>query len=400
LKIGYISFEYPPDSAFGGIATYVHQVAQMMSKRGHQVEVFSASSTRATTEQRDAVTIHWIICNDRDAFRKDILGTFQLRHNQIGFDLIESPEYFGDGYEIKLLFPELPLVVKLHTPQFLIYELTQKYVKVAAKLRYLAGGLRRGRFVRGFWKWKVREDDIDYKITMLADQIHSPSISLGNIVSARWKISRSRILDVPNPFIPNEKYLELPVGSEKCIVTYLGRLEVRKGLVEFSKAIPKIISRIPEVRFRFVGKDLPSHVAGMTMKQYILNELVNHRDKLEFLFVEGEEIPSILKETTVCVFPSIWENFPNVCLEAMSAGRAIIASKKGGMKDMLEKPLCGILIDPLNHSQIANAVVTLLTNKKLNIELGSEARRQVLNKYNDLTLGNLIEDKYDELVNK
>jgi glycogen(starch) synthase len=398
MRIAYVSFEYPPDTALGGIATYVHQVAKMIQSRGHSVEVFCASPERSLSEEIDGVMVHRIICNDRAEFAEKILPCFKERHDAVPFQLFESPEYYGDGHAIKKAFPSLPLVVKLHTPHSFIEEMTHSYVPFYTKVRFMAGGLMRGRISHPFWKWKKKEEDIDYLITALADQIHTPSVSLGDIVSEKWNINRDRILNVPYPFIPDEKFLAIPASSAGKVFTYIGRLEVRKGLIVLAKAVAIIFKAMPEVRFKIVGRSLESHIPGMSMKAYLATELAAYLDKIEFVQVTPEQIPSVLAQTDVCVFPSIWENFPNVCLEAMSAARAIVGSRQGGMKDMLTEPETGILIDPLNAEEIAGAVLTLLKDKDLGVRLGEMARNKVLDSYNTQTIGELMERHYSALL--
>lgn len=400
MKIAYISYEYPPDSAYGGIATYVRQAAVMMSKRGHHVEVFTSSPSRIISELVEGVLVHRIMCISRDEFRDKIIDVFRSRHTLTNFDLQESPEYFADGYEIKKLYPDLPLVVKLHTPQFFIHEMTNNYVPLPVKWRYHLGALRRGKITRGFWKWKPKEDDVEFKIALLADQIHTPSISLGDIVSTKWNIPRPKIDNVPYPFIPPAAYLDIPVGGKLRVVTFVGRLEVRKGLVALAEAIPKVCRRFPDVKFKFVGKDLPSHIGGKSMKEFLIERLYEYKNNIEFLSVTSDQIPAVLNDTMVCVYPSIWENFPNVCLEAMSAGRAIVGSMKGGMKDMLTEPECGILIDPTKPAEIANGIIQLLEDCQKNEHYGLLARQQVQAKYNSEVIGSLMEKKYSQLVNK
>jgi glycogen(starch) synthase len=400
LRLAYISFEYPPDSAFGGIATYVRQAALLMTHRGHDVEVFCSSPYRSVSEHSDGVLVHRIACTSRDIFRSEILSVFQNRHLHEKFDLLESPEYYADGLEIKIKLPDLPLVVKLHTPQFLIHELGKTYVTPIAKFRYLAGGVRRGKIETPYWKWKAKEDDIDYLITKAADQIHTPSIALGDIVSKRWKINRRQISNVPYPFIANQAFLDLPLNVTGNTVTYIGRLEVRKGIKELTAAIPSVIRKVPAAKFRFVGKTLPSHIDGVSMKEFILSELHAYKHNLEFLELGWDEIPNALRDSSVCVFPSIWENFPNVCLEAMSAGKAIVASREGGMSDMLTDPKCGMLVDPMKPMAIAEAIIKLLSEPGLRQKYGELARNKVLTAYNNEKIGKLMEDQYKKVINK
>ncbi|TGD82994.1 glycosyltransferase family 4 protein [Hymenobacter wooponensis] len=408
MRIAFISFEYPPDTAVGGIATYVNQVAKMMKSRGHDVEVFSASPTRAVSEEYEGLLVHRIHTNNTQAFPKLVLPVFEERHLKDKFDLIESPEYKGDGYEIKRRFSTLPMVVKLHTPTQFIHEINFTYnilLSGSQKLRYILGGLLRGEIRQPYWKqhiWKKDINDIDYQVTAIADQIHTPSISLGDHVSEKWGIPREKIFNVPYPFIPNEKFLEIPIAANPVTkkVTFIGRLEIRKGLVELTKAIPYVCEAVPDVTFTFVGKPIASIVPGMMMDEYIKKNLPGYESKLEFTQAIAPEIPKLLAQADVCVFPSIWENFPNVCLEAMSAGRAIVASKQGGMYDMLSSPEAGLLVDPMQPREIANAIIKLLKDPELRTSLGKAARHKVLQAYNQEKIGGVMEGYYNQLVLK
>lgn len=88
-----------------------------------------------------------------------------------------------------------------------------------------------------------------------------------------------------------------------------------------------------------------------------------------------------MEQIDVCVYPSLWENFPNVCLEAMTAGRGIVGSREGGMKDMLEDINGGMLVDPLSVDHIVSATAYLLQNPALRQEMGERARNKIITYY-------------------
>ena len=120
MRIAYISFECPPDNAAGGIATYVHQAAQLMVARGHEVEVFAASSRRAGIESTHGVRVHWCRESEPWRFRDTVLPVFAARHQAKPFDVMEGPEYNADAARVKEQFPKLPLVIKMHSPSLLL----------------------------------------------------------------------------------------------------------------------------------------------------------------------------------------------------------------------------------------------------------------------------------------
>jgi glycosyltransferase involved in cell wall biosynthesis len=93
------------------------------------------------------------------------------------------------------------------------------------------------------------------------------------------------------------------------------------------------------------------------------------------------KIPEYLAQAGICIFPSLWENFPNVCLEAMSAGRAVIGSKNGGMHDMLSSINNNWLIDPNKVTDIAEAIIYLLENDNERMVYGERCRDKILQFY-------------------
>jgi glycosyltransferase involved in cell wall biosynthesis len=124
-------------------------------------------------------------------------------------------------------------------------------------------------------------------------------------------------------------------------------------------------------------------------------KLHEHRKAVEFTGgVPMDVIPEILSATDVCIFPSLWENFPFVCLESMAAARGIVASNAGGMKDMLKDGDAGRLIPPGNADAIAEALIELVGNEDLRMQLGEKARRRLLNEYNVDRIGALQEASY------
>ena len=176
-------------------------------------------------------------------------------------------------------------------------------------------------------------------------------------------------------------------------------METRKGVEIFAKAIPLILNKFPGYKFKLVGKDTFSLTHRQSMQGFLTEKLKMCLSKVEFVdHVSAEEIPLLLSSTDICVFPSLWENFPNVCLEAMSAGRAIVASKNGGMKDMLQKEKAGILINPYSAIEIVNAISYLIRNPEEKLMMAKRARKKVLEEYSSDKIGALKESELLKLI--
>lgn len=384
IKIALVSFEYPPKTAVGGIGTYLYQTAQMLMKRNIYVEVFSSTIEKTTESSiEDGVLVHRLHTTDHDFFRTEIVSLFSERNSIIKFNCIEGPEYGADTYYIKQTFPKIPLHIKLHTPSFLIKDISQKPLTNLQKIRFLVGALKRFEKPDFFWKYKYK-NDLEYQNTLQAKYISSPSIDLINKVRESWKIKKHIHL-LPYSYSPRKELLIINAKNlpRKPIVTYVGRLEIRKGVQNFIEIIPKVVQVFPDVTFRFIGRDFPSPLNDISMKKYLTDNLTDLNKNIEFVGeISQSQLPKFLEQTSICIFPSLWENFPNVCLESMSAAKCIIGSRNGGMSEMLAND-CGILIDPLKPNEIIEKIIGAIKNPDSIIQAGIKARDKILNDYNE-----------------
>lgn len=405
MKIAFISYEYPPDTATGGIATYVYQVARMMQQRGHHVEVFTSSPHREGVELEDGVVVHRILYTtntDRRDFATYAGRLFAQRHAAIGFDVVEGPENDAHARGAIALVPDMPLVVKLHTPYFMVQELNYVPPSQEMKVRRLIGALRRGQLPKPFPVSEPYQPQLDpeRRHTLDADEITTPCQMLGDRLIEIWGLPPEKVVHLPNPYIPSPDLLAISPRTQTQTISFVGRLEVRKGVLSLVQAIPLILNQYPQTRFRFVGEVCPSpsnpHV---TMQQYLTRRLWRYRRSLEFTgAVPLQQIPAHLAQTDICIFPSRWENFPNVCLEAMAAARGIVGSNAGGMTDLLNSGKAGHLVSPHNPEQIATAAIDLLSDPERRIRLGERSRQRVLSKYNLDRIGTLQEASYERAI--
>jgi len=375
MKIAFISFEFPPDTAIGGIATYVENAAMLMAGREHRVEVFTTSPYKESLNEDfgQNIVVHRIHSSDRDNFCKNILPIFSKRQQLIQFDLVESPEYSYEGMEIKKSFPELPMIVRFHTPSFWVKYLNKKFAPVSLKEK-----IKKTLGIKQYQK----EKDKEYQFTLMADGWVVPCTSMKNILIEYWGLDANKIEIIPNPFFPSDALLNIPAETNTNTVTFIGRLEVRKGVTQLAAAIPLVLQQKPVVQFRFIGK--PNHAPGKKrmMDDYLKELLKPFERNIQFLpHMPKERIPELMAQTDICVFPSYWELFGYVCTEAMAAARGIVASKEGGMNDMLEDIKGGILIDPLSPQEIADGILFLLNNHRERISMAARSREKVITYY-------------------
>nr|WP_121270600.1 glycosyltransferase family 4 protein [Pedobacter schmidteae] len=399
MKIAFVSYEHPLTYSGGGIGTYIAQIAKLMASRGHLVEVFSAANDTIPKHTK-TITLHGYLLHliphvNRSTFKKEVLNTFFERHRLIVFDIMESPEYGADGLMIKRTYPDLPTVVKLHTPTFLTATLNQYKNSYVDKCRYIVGGLVRGKLVKPYWTYHKNADP-EFELYQIADAVSSPTTSLAKIAGQKWGTDKP-IQILPNPFIADDTLLKIPPkkSNGSIVVSFIGRLEKRKGILDLMNAIPLILRKNPDITFRFLGHPQLSPSKGILMDEYLKTKLAAYQRNLEFAGNRPySEIPQFLKETDICIFPSIWENFPNVCLEAMASGKAIVASEAGGMAEIIEHGKNGLLVPPKKPKAIAQVILQLAGNNILIDNLGQQARAKIIDQYNAVNIGQRTAEFY------
>lgn len=394
MKIAFVSYECPPEAG-GGIGTYVAQAARMLATRGHTVEVFAGSADRTGRDEGpDGVIVHRVAAADRRTFPAKIAPVVAGRNQVVGFDVIEGPDYMAEAAETRRLLPDVPFVAKLHTSLLMVKQIEAEVIGPVRRLQARWKAFRRGQPP----EWSPRHPVAvkEMREVRTADRIAAPSRSIGERVAAEWGADAGKVDCFPYPFEPAAEYLAIPPGGESQVVTFVGRLEIRKGVINLARAIPAVLRACPKAKFWFVGGTLGSPTPGVTMQEYLQRMLRKHASAVEFLGRRPpESLPGILAQSAVTVFPSLWESFGYVCLEAMAAGRAVVGSRNCGLEELLDGGRVGRVIDPRRPADIAAKVVELLHDARLRADLGAAARERVLSAYSADAVGPQQEACYE-----
>jgi glycosyltransferase involved in cell wall biosynthesis len=373
MRIALLSFEYDGKASGGGIGTYVRQAAAMLHGCGHCVEVFTAEVGDASGGD-----VPWAV-HRVDAARADfaaaIVPIFSQRHGAHPFDVVEGPEYGADAASVAAAFREIALVVKLHAPGFTIAASNAHYISCRTKLRFILGALRRGRWPHVPWRYRPAED-VERRHTLEADEVAANSAATAKRIQAMWGVRRSRLSVVPLPFTPSDALLAIPAATTTNTILFLGRVEVRKGVLDLARAIPLICAEVSGLRFRFVGRILDHPGDHRPLSDHIRELAGGDADAVELTGgVSYGEVVDALRNADICVLPSDWEAAGFTCLEAMAAARGVVASSAGGMAEMIDPEVTGILIPPRDPARIAAAVLALVRDPTRRIAMGTAARQ-------------------------
>ncbi|GGI07291.1 glycosyltransferase family 4 protein [Egicoccus halophilus] len=162
------------------------------------------------------------------------------------------------------------------------------------------------------------------------------------------------------------------VDPERPTLLFVGRLEPRKGLEPLIRAFTLLKTRRPELRL---------HVVGDGPERDRCQQLLPARLRADVVFlgrVSAEELPRFFASCDLYVSPALGgESFGIVLLEAMAAGRPLVASDLPGYRSVARDGVQGRLVTPGAPRELAEAIAALLDNPNLRAAMGAEGRRTV-----------------------
>jgi glycosyltransferase involved in cell wall biosynthesis len=181
---------------------------------------------------------------------------------------------------------------------------------------------------------------------------------------------------------------------KKYDILFVGRLTKAKGVDVLLKAI-NILKEKYQKRLKVII------VGDGYLKEELKNLVVELGIDEEVKFLGARrDIARLMKITRLFVLPSRWEGLPLTILEAMSNRMSIIATKVGGIPEVIENGKEGILISPEDPEALARAISELLKDEALRMELGKNAYKKVKENYSIEVYTKNILDLYKSLINK
>lgn len=163
-----------------------------------------------------------------------------------------------------------------------------------------------------------------------------------------------------------------PLPSDPARLLCLGRLVYEKGFDLAVRAFAAISRRFPGVRLT-IASDGPARAA----LQRLAAEL-GLTDRVDFLgWIEFEKMPALLKSATIVVMPSrLVEGFGLVALDAALMARPIVATRVGGLPEVVADGQTGLVVEPEDSHALAEAIAHLLDHPEAATKMGEAARRR------------------------
>lgn len=196
----------------------------------------------------------------------------------------------------------------------------------------------------------------------------------------------------PNPDAAARMRKKLSLTPEQPLILAVGRLVHKKGFDVLIDAVPRLLARHSNLRVVIGGRgDL----------ERALSEQVARRGVESAVSLVGniprEELPDYYAAASIVAVPSVRDpagnvdGLPNVLLEAMASGAAVVASAVGGIPQALEDRLSGRLVGEKNPEALADAVSEILASREERRSLGDAARRRARDAFSWSRVGERFE---------
>jgi glycosyltransferase involved in cell wall biosynthesis len=389
LRILHVAYIYPPTpNVADGITNVVYNVTQELAKRGHEVAVYTSdmldlhgnASIKTKKEVINDVTVYYlqslwryktfIVTPSILALLSKKLNTFNIIH------IHDCRSFQGIFAYLFAKMKNVPYVFQPHGSY--LFSLSDSLSKTVAKIA------------------------LDKLVSGKIIQNASKVIALSKVEAEAYKcagVPAETIAIIPNGIdlteysvLPSSGSFKKKFGLNKYskIVLYLGRIHEIKGIDILVKAFAKILHQLDNVRLVIVGPN-----DGYLDVIEALTKTLQIEDKVLVLGpLYGEAKLEAYVDADIFVLPSRYDTFPMTVLEAYACGKPVIASKVGGLKDLVVNGETGLLFDFGNVVQLATHILYLLDYPGRAEEMGFKGKQFVTENFNIDKVADKLQNLY------
>lgn len=201
----------------------------------------------------------------------------------------------------------------------------------------------------------------------------------------------SRSVDLKKFDLPRE------TGRTYPVIAMVGRISPIKGHEYFLRAMVKVVRSKPFCKIWIIG-DAPASKPEHRQELEVLARRLGLRNHVEFLG-NRSDVPQLLAQVDVMVMATVTqEAFGRVIIEAQAAGVPVVATKIGGIVEVVDHERTGLLVLPKDTEGMADAVLRLLNEPKFTQSLIANAKKKIADKYTLKHMAEATLKVYEELV--
>lgn len=364
MHIVYVTGEFARDkrdSALSGMAKAVYLCAKGMLERGHEVEIVTAASNQKEWSY-EGIKVNSIYSpfNVNKNFvevtieiikrEMQISNIIKKIHNKNPIDIIQYTGWFGIGL---LHNKKIPAVMRVST--YSKFQLAGEYSKIKLQL-------------------------LSYMEQLAAKKMNVIFAPSCNTALALQKDIKRKVyvLETPyvkNIFVENNSIVQNKLKEKKYLL-FFGRMTVDKGIDVIKNILYELLKENSDLFFVFAG-DIGDK------KKELQKAAKEYRNRVLFLGrLKHEELFPVIRKAELIIMPSLMDNFPNSCAEAMSIGKIVIGTDGSSLEQFIKNGENGFLAEINNSQSLLEKIeeaLNLEEEKKNKLSINAIKRIEKLN---------------------
>ena len=349
----------------GGISTYVLTLGEGLVQSGHKV---------------------WVMSADGDC--RGNLDKVGVVHVPVGMKLKSGAH--------PLLWLNLPTVVRfIKQKNIHIIHAQTRVTSVLSSVASLMTGIPFISTCHGFFSPKLSR----LLFPCWGKAVIAISKPVKEHLETGFNVPSDRIVLIPNginvqvfkpiPLLQRQQQREARDMQGNPMIGIIARLSSVKGIDVLIAAMPSVLQQYPQACLWIVGQG--------DQEAYLKECVRKHRveSSVQF-FTHVQESRALLPLFDVFVMPSIQEGLGLSVIEAQACGVPVVASKVGGLVDLIEDGKTGFLVEPRDHLALAKGIMAILKDPQRAASMAVQARRQVESRFNAQDMVNATYACYEQ----
>jgi glycosyltransferase involved in cell wall biosynthesis len=375
MKICFICPEYP-NGPHGGIGSMVQIISRQLVSEGHEVNVIGVYSKTypAPDYEVDQGVQVWRLrtLNGKFGWIPPYLKQFQMIRKWVEnecIEIVEAPD--SRGWIAFWPTISVPVILRAHGSNSYFSKV------LGTKLNKFTSFLEKKSYKR-------------------ADGLLSVSQYTAEVTK--------QVLNLSKDFTIIHNGIEIPDVDDTLLrennkIVYSGRLNIKKGVIQLIVAFLQLLDKQPDLKIEIYGENTIDLRLG-SIQDYLQNLIPDKwRKNVEFKgHISRVELMKVFWTASVAVFPSFAEAFALAPMESMVRNCPTIYTSLGSGNEVIENEVDGLLIDPNNTNEIANAINRVLKNPKFAAKIGRNGREKIIKKFSTKAMVSQSIDFYKKTI--
>lgn len=396
LRIAFATPEFVTENHFdGGLANYLGRVSRILVKLGHEVHVVTLSAIDEAEFEQEGVMVHRVM----------LKGSWQLLNRLTRYRLTTTMHWLNLSTQVWRKLKQLNRQTPFHLIQYPNYSFCGLFSILLLPVSHVvrassyqpawndAAGVKRNLDSRTVG----RLEGLQFRMSR---NLFAPSYALQEMLAKKARLPDVRV--IRSPFYVETQEWDTSIYDRflkgKRYLLYFGRFQLHKGFDTLAQALPRFLQHYPDAYAALVGRDMESRIAP-SMAAYARAQCGSSAARLVVLenLPHGQLYP-VIAGAHLIVLPSLVDNTPNSCLEAMGLGKVVIGTVGTSFDELITEGVTGFLVPPNRPEALAEKIISAWIDPKL-VEMAAAGRQTMLEFSPERTVETLL-SYYREILNQ